>query len=200
MWSASLLLFVTLFAIFKAIRHVLYIRAKRANHCEEPPKYPHKDPFLGLDYWRDQKKAAQNSQWLPTSKALFAKYGKTYEINNLGQRMIHTMEVQNIQSVWAADFKNWGLQPLRDGIAVPFFDKGINTTDGDFWKHSRALVRPTFARNEIANLDSLGKHVDRLFKQLPTDGSTVDLQPLISCLVSRSLLFPDKSKEIRIDS
>ena len=193
MWSASFLFAILLFAISKVVRHILYIRAKRAHHCEEPHKYPHRDPFLGLDYWRDQKKAAQKSQWLPTSKALFARYGKTYEVNNLGQRMIHTMEVQNIQSVWATDFKNWGLQPLRDGIAVPFFDKGINTTDGDFWKHSRALIRPTFARNEIANVDLLEKHVNRLFKQLPTDGSTVDLQPLFSCLVSLDYTLPGQA-------
>jgi cytochrome P450 monooxygenase len=94
------------------------------------------------------------------------------------------METRNIQSVWATNFNSWGLQPLREGIAVPFFDHGINTTDGDAWRYSRALVRPTFARTEVSNLGSLQKHVDRLLAQLPTDGSTVDLQPLLSRLVS----------------
>ncbi|KUJ09387.1 N-alkane-inducible cytochrome P450 [Mollisia scopiformis] len=178
----------------------------KQHGCEEPRKYPHKDPLLGLDYWRAQREAAQKSQWLPTSKRLFAKYGKTYEVNNLGQRMIHTMEPQNIQSVWATNFNSWGLQPLREGIAVPFFNHGINTTDGDFWRHSRALVRPTFARIEVANLGFLEKHVDRLFDQLPIDGSTTDLQPLFSCLFldsstdflfgeSMNLLLPDQRQE-----
>ena len=188
MWIFSLLLAVGLIIGVKLTRYFAYVRAKKAHGCEEPPRYPHKEPFLGLDYWWSQKKAAQQSRWLQTSKDLFAKNGKTYEINNLGQRMIHTMEVQNIQSVWATDFKNWGLQPLREGIAVPFFDHGINTTDGDFWRHSRALIRPTFARTEVANLESLGKHVDRLLKQLPEDGSMIDLQPLFSRLVSMSTL------------
>lgn len=114
MWTVTFLLAAALFASIKLIRHIAYINARKAKGCAEPPKYPHKDPFLGLDYWRNQRDAAQKSQWLSTSKALFAKYGKTYEINNLGQRMIHTMETENIQSVWATDFNNWGLQPLRE--------------------------------------------------------------------------------------
>ena len=78
----------------------------------------------------------------------------------------------------------WGLQPLREGIAVPFFDHGINTTDGAFHQYSRSLVRPTFARTAVANLGFLEKHTDHLVAQLPKDGATVDLQPFFSCLVS----------------
>ena len=184
MLPVVLLLAVCLLCAIKVYRTFTYYRLRRKHGCEEPPKYPHIDPFFGIDYWRSQKKAAERSQWLPTSKSLFAKYGKTYEINNLGQRMIHTMEVQNIQSVWASNFQDWGLQPLREGIAEPFFNHGINTTDGEFWRHSRALVRPTFARTSIANLSFLGRHVDRLIEQLPPDSSTVNLQPLFSRLVS----------------
>ncbi|KAF2661086.1 cytochrome P450 monooxygenase [Lophiostoma macrostomum CBS 122681] len=194
---------VLLYICVRGARYCLYVRSRKRRGCEEPPKYPHRDPFLGLDYWFEQRQAAQESRWLPTSKALFARHGKTYEINNLGQRMIHTMDAQNIQSVWATDFKNWGLQPLREGIAEPFFGHGLNTTDGELWKHSRALVRPTFKRTEIANLEFLGRHVDHLLQQLPDDGAMVDLQPLFSRLIldaSTEFLFGESMDSLLPDS
>lgn len=56
------------------------------------------------------------------------------------------------------------------------------TTDGSFWEHSRALIRPTFARAQIANLSTLEVHVSRMIDLIPKDGSTVDLQPLFARL------------------
>ena len=181
--------FVILNAISRLRRRLKYVWAKRANSCEDPPKYPHKDPIWGLDLFYAQKRAGEQRIWLSTSKRLFRENGKTYEINLLGQRVIHTMDPRNIQTAWANNFKDWGLQPLREGLAVPFYDKGINTTDGEFWQHSRALIRPTFARTEVANFKSLGKHTDRFLTRVPRDGSTVDVQALFSCLVSLMLVL-----------
>jgi hypothetical protein len=193
--SAAALLYVCV----RLTKYTQYVLARSRHGCKDPIKYPHKDPILGLDYWFEQRRAAQESRWLPTSKALFSRFGKTYEINNLGQRMIHTMDVKNIQHVWATDFRNWGLQPLREGIAEPFFGHGLNTTDGELWKHSRALVRPTFNRTEIANLNLLGGHVDRLLQQLPVDESTVDLQPLFSRLVCHTVRKTPKSTPLKVN-
>lgn len=172
------------YVISRIRRRLRYIWSRRANGCQDPPKYPHRDPIWGLDLFFDQERAGKQGIWLPTSKRLFKENGKTYEVNLLGRRMIHTMNAENIQSAWATKYKDWGLQPLREGLAVPFFDKGINTTDGEYWQHSRSLIRPTFARTEVANFKSLEKHTDRFLARVPRDGSLIDLQALFSCLVS----------------
>ena len=179
-------LLIAAYAILKLSQRVSYLWQRRANSCGEPPRYPHKDPIWGLDLFYAQKWAGENGVWLPTSKRLFKENGKTYKINLLGTPMIHTMDPKNIQAAWAINFKDWGLEPFRKGLAVPFFDKGINTTDGDFWHHSRSLIRPTFARTEVANFKSLEKHTDRFMTRIPWDGSTVDVQKLFSCLVGRT--------------
>lgn len=57
-------------------------------------------------------------------------------MNILGQKLIKTMDSSNIQTILALKFKDFGLQPMREGLAKPFFDKGINTTDGHFWQYS----------------------------------------------------------------
>lgn len=76
MWTIGLLIAAALVVGIRIARHVTYVRARKAHGCEEPSKYPHKDPFLGLDYWRGQKKAAQGCRWLVTSKAILERMAK----------------------------------------------------------------------------------------------------------------------------
>lgn len=42
----------------------------------------------------------------------------------------------------------------------------------------QAIVRPSFAKTQIQDLNTFEDHIKQLLKQLPHDGSTVDLQPL----------------------
>ena len=56
--------------------------------------------------------------------------------------------------------------------------KGIFTSDGEAWAHSRALLRPSFAREQIADLNTFEKHMQQLFQLIPADGTTVDLKDL----------------------
>ena len=179
----GLYLILALQSLSKLSRRLRYVRLKQANGCEDPPKYPHQDPIWGFDLYHKMKQAGQDGNWLSTSKRLFQGYGKTYEVNLIGEKMIHTMDPRNMQTVWANNNKDWGLQPLREGLASPFFGKAILNSDGLDWQYSRSLIKPTFARIEVANLKSLGKHTDRFLARLPRDGSTIDLQELLSYLV-----------------
>ena len=58
---------------------------------------------------------------------------------------------------------------------------GIFTQRGESWRHSRALLRGQFSREQIADLDLVERHVETLSATLKTgaDGwtSVVDLQP-----------------------
>lgn len=59
---------------------------------------------------------------------------------------------------------------------------GIFTTDGPEWEASRALLRPNFVRNQIADLNTLNHHISALISHIPKDGSTFDLQTLFFML------------------
>ncbi|PIG88547.1 n-alkane-inducible cytochrome P450, partial [Aspergillus arachidicola] len=60
----------------------------------------------------------------------------------------------------------------------PFLGEGIFTQDGNAWKHSRELLRPQLSRQKYRTLKVFRAHVDSLLRQIPTDGTEVDLQPL----------------------
>lgn len=69
--------FVITYALFAAlavaILHLVYKRIrlsierskfKKAYNCQPVPKYPHKDPIFGYDYWSALNKAAESQTLL----------------------------------------------------------------------------------------------------------------------------------------
>ena len=113
----------------------------------------------------------------------FELHGKTFEEQFFDTKIINTMEAANIQQVAALSFQDWGKSSAKTASSSPFLGRGIFSEDGAFWKHSRDLIKPTFARSEISDVNSLGLFVDRLLDLIPRDGTTIDIQPLIHKLV-----------------
>ena len=113
----------------------------------------------------------------------FKLYGKTFEEQFFSTKIINTMEAANIQQATALSFHDWGKSPSRNASSFPFLGRGIFSEDGAFWKYSRDMVKPTFARSEISDVDSVSIFVNRLLDLIPRDESTIDIQPLIHKLV-----------------
>ena len=158
-----------------------------ANGCRPAMKYPHWDPFLGLDLFFMTGKLFEENKYLPHLVERYGKLGRTFETNLLGSPSINTIEPQNLQTVYVANFKDWGVQLVRLPAQEPFCGRGFITTDGTQWEHSRALLKPSFNR---ANIDIVGleRGLQLILGRIPKDGSSVDLQPLFLQLVSQSAL------------
>src|SRR5207248_5482722 len=64
----------------------------------------------------------------------------------------------------------------------PLLGNGIFTQDGKPWEHSRAMMRPQFAREQGSDLELEERHVQNMMRALPvaSDGwtSSTDLQVL----------------------
>lgn len=160
-----------------------FYKAARQYGCKPPRCYPNKDPFFGTDLFALIRKADKRGHRSRAYADLHREYGGTFEMKALGSAQIQTAQPENIQAIAATKFEDFGVGPRRGNIGAPFLDRGVFTEDGDFWKHSRALIRPTFSRNEVADLAGFERHVSRFLALIPTDSSTVDLQPLAKRLV-----------------
>lgn len=90
---------------------------------------------------------------------------------------IETVEPENIKTILALEFKKWSFGKARDEVKVLFGD-GIFNRTGAAWQRSRDMLRPHFARSQIADLPMIEKHILQLLNLIPRDGLTVDLQPL----------------------
>ncbi|RAO64659.1 uncharacterized protein BHQ10_000671 [Talaromyces amestolkiae] len=104
-------------------------------------------------------------------------YGNTFQ-TILGRTLIVTIEPENIRAILSRKFEDFDLGHFRNKSLEPLLGTGIFTSDGEAWKHSRALVRPNFQRNLVADVEVYEKHVSKLISCLPKDGSMVDLQDL----------------------
>lgn len=118
----------------------------------------------------------------------FETYGKTWEENLAGTRVINTIEAANFQQVATLSFQHYGKLAMRNKALAPFLGNGIFSQDGAPWKHSRDIIKPLFTRAELSDIESFKVHVDRFLSLIPRDGGTVDLQPLLLKMV-RELEF-----------
>ncbi|KAL8960511.1 MAG: hypothetical protein Q9183_005453, partial [Haloplaca sp. 2 TL-2023] len=161
-----------------------YRRQSRLHGCEAPPCLAQLDPVFGLDLILARFISIKADRRNVSLLEQFRQNGSTFQSKTLGRTTVFTIEPRNLQSVFSTNFSAWGVEPMRLFAFEPFVGKGIMCSDGASWEHSRALIKPTFARTQIADLhlDSFGVHVERLIDLIPKDGSTCDLQPLFARL------------------
>lgn len=112
-------------------------------------------------------------------------HGPTFK-TSLGRRVVVTIEPKNVQAILALKFKDFDLGSRNKALS-PLLGQGIFASDGQLWEHSRALMRPNFARNQVADVGLYERHVSNLINNIPVDGSTVDLQELFFQMVRRAI-------------
>jgi hypothetical protein len=174
----------TLLAVQTIVQRYSRNNASLHNACKEPSRYPFKDKFWGSDLTQNFANARKRGDVSKTLRCHFSRYGKTYKESPLfGKTVINTMDIENVQAIAALKANDFGVEPTRKFGTPKFTGDGVLSTDGAAWKHSRAIIRPTFSRREIADLDFLKVHTDRMLALLPKDNETTDLQPLLKRLV-----------------
>ncbi|KAF2497096.1 putative cytochrome P450 alkane hydroxylase [Lophium mytilinum] len=156
--------------------------------CKAPPSYPHIDPIFGLDSLflclRDLHRGNLMNHLDDTFKRIQGGV-YTYSTNFLGSRVIYTIEPENVKTIFATRYEDYGQsQTRKDALAI--FGPGIFTLDGAQWQASRALLRPNFVRSQISDMSRLEVHVRQLIAKIPKNGEVVDLQPLFSELTMDS--------------
>ena len=193
LFAWTLLLVALAFLYLKWQRHVETQGLKRQYGCKDPPKYPHQDRAWGSDLTRLRMDAMKEGRLFKLYESQFELYGKTFEEISRGKRLINTTEPANIQQITSLAFDDYGKVLGRTNAQGPFLGPSI-FSDGPIWKPSRALVKPTFTRAEISDIDQLASFADRFMELVPGDGSTIDMQPLLHRLVS-GLLLEIKTKQ-----
>lgn len=158
---------------------------KKQNGCKPLPSFPHKDPIFGLDFFIEGSKLLKTGKYLPRTGErwnLVDNGARTYSHLVLGERVIVTIEPENIKTILATQFKNFQMPARRVDSLVPLLGHGIFTTDGKEWEDSRNLLRPSFNRSLIGDIEVFERHVSKMISKIPKDESTVDLQKLFFML------------------
>lgn len=156
-----------------------WLRANRINGCEPAAVYPHKDPIMGFDWMQSLLKAAQETRLIPFFIDHFNSLGNTFWFNAGGDWTLMTNEPENVKAILSTQFNIWPVQGLRKTTAVVTLGpKAVFSVNGKEWQHARAIMRPSFVRNQLADLECTDRHVENFLSKLKLDGSKFDLQPI----------------------
>ncbi|KAK1585379.1 cytochrome P450 [Colletotrichum navitas] len=164
---------------------VLYNKAwflfkARARGCGDTPAYPHTDPVFGSDWVRASLARQRDHGVLEWWQTVFAKLGHTWWFKTPTGWMLMTDEPANVKEMLATNFNDFSITGPRRDVTLPILGpESIFSSNGDVWHRARAMMRPTFVRNQIADLRCFERHVGNLMARIPKDGSTVDLQELL---------------------
>lgn len=174
-------IFLILHYIYTGIQRRATRRRFALQHgCKSANQIEAKDPIFMLDRMFETLNAFKQHKLLETSLNRFSRYGNTFAAKQVARPIIMTREPQNIKTILSVKFKDFGIGE-RFASFSPLLGAGIFTTDGDHWAQSRAMVRPNFVKDQVADLDVFEQLIPDLFALIPRDGSTVDLQNLFFC-------------------
>ncbi|PWY71025.1 cytochrome P450 52A13 [Aspergillus heteromorphus CBS 117.55] len=147
------------------------------NGCQPVQvRYPQNHLLLGLDFVVDNVRAMRDKRFLELLVQRHTSAGPTFSAQAIARRGIFTVDPANIKTILSVRFKDYSLGE-RQSILGPLLGRGIFVTDGEEWSHSRALLRPSFVKDQVADLGLVNSHIDDLLHRIHT-GETVDLQPL----------------------
>ena len=181
-------------------------RFASAHKCQPPKRLKTKDPFFGLDLARRFNKWIKDGCLLDGfRKTFFIETNvRTCVVNLLGKQIIVTIEPENVKAILATQFKDFGFGSNRDELK-PLLGEGIFSTDGEQWHRSREMLRPAFAKSQIADLELFDQHVSNLIAAIKHDqktnasGEEVDLSPLFfrfTMDVATEFLFGESTLEL----
>ncbi|OJJ30782.1 hypothetical protein ASPWEDRAFT_160541 [Aspergillus wentii DTO 134E9] len=195
---------LALLLVVKKLALFIHNRKFASQHgCQPASSERNKDPILGFDRVRAMLKASKEHRFLDYSHNRFMQNGFTYEAFMLTRRVIHTADPKNLQVILATNAKDYSIGKRRMNSFRPLLGHGIFAADGKQWEKSRALLRPSFTRDNIADLDIFERHVANLVNCVPADGATVDLQDLFFRMTIDSatqFLFGHSVATLRSDS
>lgn len=183
LFQTALLCFVAyvLHILIAQIRlHRQHAAFKRANDCEPAAaNYPIKDPW-GLNFLLEIVPAAKSLELLPFFHRLHQRFGKTFVYGPwFGRGMVFSIAPENAKTVMATKFDDWVAKEARQEGFGPLLGDGIFTTDGAFWAHSRALIRPQFDKAQVSEqVEPFEASTLKLIAKIPDNEETVDLQDL----------------------
>lgn len=129
-------------------------------------------------FMRNQAMNAWLDEWIKLGADKNLNY--TMELRIMADiRVIMTADPENIKAILTTQFSDYGKGEQFHKEWDDFLGDSIFTTDGKTWSDARALIRPMFQRERVADLDLVEQHVQELFAHIGNgDGHEVDARNL----------------------
>ena len=170
-----------LHAVYQKTKESARIRRReRELGCGQVKTLPSWEPLLHLDMLIELIRETNRHTLLDATKHMFEDFKVwTVKYRILREEVCYTADPENVKAVLSLHFKSFEIGQEREKVFGTFLGKGIFMSDGEAWRHSRNMLRPSFAKSELADFETFEPHVQALIDNIQT-GTPVDLQPLFS--------------------
>lgn len=197
-WWAWIALFIAVYIASSQISYQLRLRKLGAS---EPPFLS--DNLRGYLFSLEILRRLRVGNMPEFFEGLFYKVNRdTLLLRNTGSLRYTTRDPENIKAVLSTQFSDFSLGLRHKQFRVLLGD-GIFTLDGPGWKHSRAMLRPQFAREQVSPVAMLEPHVQQVFRRIRAhNGASFDIQTLFFKLTIDSgteFLFGESCSSLKND-
>lgn len=165
---------ILLYNVLTWVNHQILIKKLGAKPIKDAS-----DNYFGFKLLFTILKAKNEGTMLEFTKDRFEEVGSTtFGFRVAGTRLITTQDPENIKAVLATQFDDFALGKRHQHFR-PLLGDGIFTLDGEGWKHSRAMLRPQFVREQVGHVKALEPHIQTFAKHIEiTNGKEFDIQSL----------------------
>lgn len=175
---AALAVVLVLSYVYKSVQQELKIR-RLGGHA---PRRKNRLPF-GLDMIYSGVQSSRRHENLQFWDNNFMHFGNpqnpyTFESTIGTQRVVLTVDPENIKAILATQFNDYGKGPGFNRDWHDFLGDSIFSTDHELWHQSRQLIRPQFIKDRVSDLHTFEKHVEILIPLLKGNGQVVDVKNL----------------------
>ena len=169
------------------------------KNCTDTTEVKQFDKPFGLGFIIKMVRAYRRQTYLEWWQILAAAHGYTFSYWLLGQRIYVTADPENVKTIFSSSFETFEHGPTRQAAGKPLVGNGIFVADGETWSAARALLRPSFAKSQINDLDMLERHFQNFLHVLPADKDLVDLLEMFKWLsqdVITDMLFGSSTESL----
>lgn len=127
-----------LYVVLNQIKTYLDNRAFIKTHgCQKPFALPQTERIIGYHAYKNQKVNSKARRILFSALERYREFNvNSFQVTVLGRTFISTIEPENVKAILATNFKDFGLGQREEAFG-PLLGKGIFTSDGAHWEHSR---------------------------------------------------------------
>ncbi|KAH8699215.1 putative cytochrome P450 [Talaromyces proteolyticus] len=187
LWFFILLVIVTIvYKIIKSKNRKRRIRQREAElGCLPPPVFQLTNGF-GLPLKKESIQATnedRNPQYIMETMNSISPDCHTVRVPIFDYEIFVTRDPENMRAIFSTQSSDFDISVCRQMSWMPMIGKGIFTTRGWDWKHSRSRLRPQFSRDVVSDIEREERHVQALMTRLIVEPKSkwtdkVDLQPL----------------------
>lgn len=150
--TPALVIFGAVYVTYLVLSYFQQLHHHRKNakalHCQPPPE-SQSSFFFGIPAFYRLTKAVKEKRWIEYLADQYGINGYTFHQKIFSRNIISTAEPENLKALLATQFKDFCLGNRHEEL-YPLLGDGIFTLDGAGWTHSRALLRPQFARDQVS--------------------------------------------------